>query len=112
MQHGLFRATSPGYQHAKGSCYVYGTTDPGVDTGIVIEGEGVLFIGRVALVEMGKVLGLLFPEDAEALLEESVRLETDNAYLQDENARLAEHVVALEADLAAIGRALRTAKED
>lgn len=74
---GLFSLVTPGFQHAKASCYVYGTTDPGVDMGAFIEGEGTLFLSKQAIHEAAEVAGMSYVEDG-------VALEQENAYLQHE----------------------------
>lgn len=79
---GLFtRMPSAGYQHAKGGCYVYGTAGEGVDFGVIIEGEGALYLSRGAIVEAAGVLGLTYMDDA-------LELEQENAYLSYEVEKL------------------------
>jgi hypothetical protein len=102
--HGMFRRTLPGAVNAKGACYIYGSADEGIDTSVFIEGEGVLFIGRVALEEMAAVMGYTLHEEAR-----TVQLEEDNAFLQHRIDELEEQVAALEADLETFGRAIAQA---
>jgi hypothetical protein len=101
--HGLFQKTMPSYVHAKGSDYIYGRNEVGIDTGVLIEGEGTLFLGRVALQEMGEVMGWTFVEDADEIARQ---YQEDLAWRDHEIKRLAEENAALTADLEAFGRAL------
>lgn len=101
--HGLFTKTMPTYVHANGADYIYGRNEEGIDTGVLIQGEGTLFIGQVALREMGEVMGWTFVEDADAL---ERKYQEDLAWVQEENERLKRENEALVADLEAFGRAL------
>jgi len=101
-RHALFAAGVPTYTNAKSSCYVYGTTSEGIDTGVFIEGEGVLFLGRTAVIEMAEVLGLSFNE-------EGAQLELDNAHLTHQVELLEARIAELESDLVAFGRAIASA---
>jgi hypothetical protein len=101
--HGLFRRGTPNYANAKAACYVYGTNTEGVDTGVFIEGEGVLFLSRLAVVEMAEVLGLSFNEEGQ-------RLEEENAHLQHELSVVREERDAARSDLEAFGRAIARAR--
>lgn len=101
---GLFTETAPGFHHAKGSCYVYGTADVGVDMGVIIEGEGVLFLSRLAIVEAAQTLGLVYAEDSQAIEEE-------NAHLQHEIGKLRERLELAEDALLAGAQAAARALE-
>jgi len=102
-QHGLFSRTFPGWIHAKSACYVYESNEEGIDTGIIIEGEGTLFLGRVAIQEMAEVYGFSIGEDGQ-------KLEEENAHLIHENNTLREQVRALTSDLETFGRAIASAR--
>lgn len=101
-KHALFRACTPGHVNARASCYIYGTTSPGIDTGVTIVGEGVLFLSRTAVIEMAEVLGLSFTAEGR-------QLEEENAYLAQEALLLKERVKGLESDLRVIGKAVKAA---
>lgn len=93
---GLFIKTVPQYTHAKASCYVYEMAEEGIDTGILIEGEGGLFIGRTALLEMAGVMGW-------SVNEEGAQLEADNAFKQREIERLTLALAEANEELDAVG---------
>ena len=102
--HALFTKSQPARHTAKESDYIYGKTEEGIDTGVHIEGEGVLFIGKTALREMGEVMGWSFIEDGQGLEEEI-------AHLVHENEQLIAQNLELRADLDAVGRAIANARD-
>lgn len=75
-QHALFRLVDrPSPDVAHEACYVYGTAGAGVDTGVIIEFEGTLFLSLAAVKEMAEVAGFSVNEEGQAL-------EVENANLQ------------------------------
>ncbi len=77
-EHPLFRLVdTPGPDTAHGGCYYSGVTGPGVDTGILIEFEGTLFLSLNTIKEIAEVAGF-------RLNEEGVKLEQSNAYLMEQ----------------------------
>lgn len=94
-EHGLFSQGVPRDHNAKAACYLYGSNEPGIDTGVIIEGEGVLFIGETALREMAEVAGWSFEESD--LLEPRVKeLEEEVTFLQRERDDAVERAQNLE----------------
>lgn len=89
-KHGLFQLGRPSWPHAKSACYVYETQEEGVDTGIVIEGEGVLFLSTVAIREMAEVAGLTMVDGATALEAELAYAQHDAAAWRERYETLAE----------------------
>lgn len=105
-QHGLFRAVDrPSGDVAKGGCYIYGSAGHGVDTGVLIDFEGTLFLSDTAIKELAEVAGF-------SVNEEGQELETRNAELERDLEVANERIQELEADAAAIGRYLGRAKAD
>jgi hypothetical protein len=102
-ENGIFRRTVPSYHNAREACYIYGANTVGIDTGVIIEGEGVLFIGEAALIEMAEVMGWEVRTDWQA---EKRDLEAALAFAEHERDRALEENAGLRADLEAFGRAL------
>lgn len=101
--HGLFRLVqTPAPDSAKGSCYIYHTTGPAIDTGVLIDFEGNLTIGLTALREMAEVAGFSFEE-------EGVALEQRNAFLERELAEAKEQLAEANSQLEAVGVAIARA---
>ena len=103
--HGLFRLLpTPAGDSAQGGCYIYHTTGPCIDTGVLIEFEGNLTLSLVALREMCEVAGFSFEE-------EGVKLEQRVAFLEREleqaKAELAEANEQLNAVGIAVARAAK-----
>ena len=74
--HGLFRKVeAPGTDVAMGGCYACYRSVPGIDTGVLIEYEGTLFLCNNCLKEMVEVAGM-------NVLEDAVKLERDLAMAQ------------------------------
>lgn len=62
--HPLFRLVdTPGPDTAHGGCYYSGVTGPGVDTGILIEFEGTLFLSLNTIKEIAEVAGFRVNEE-------------------------------------------------
>lgn len=95
----LFTIARPGYQHAKGGCYVYGSTDEGVDMGVDIVGEGALFLSKQAILEAAGVAGFDFTENV-------AQLEEENAYLTRERDEWRQKYADLREGLSAARKAL------
>jgi hypothetical protein len=95
----------PGYHNAQGGCYIYGSNQEGIDTGVIIEGEGVLFLSATALLEMAEVMGWDVRTDWEA---EKRALQEALAYAEHERDQAQTEAKELRADLEAFGRALAT----
>lgn len=76
-QHGLFSKTMPTWVHAKAACYVYETNTEGVDFGIIIEGEGTLFLSKQAIREAAEVVGLTMIDGVQELEEDLAYAEHD-----------------------------------
>lgn len=77
---------------AKGGCYIWGSAGPGVDTGVLIDFEGTLYLGNAAIKELAECAGF-------SLNEEGLQLEYDNAHLQRKVAELASKNADLEDQL-------------
>ena len=93
-EHGLFRKVDhPSPDVAMGACYVYHTSGPGVDTGVLIEFEGTLFLGNTAIRELAECAGM-------NVLEDAVALEQEVAITQQENTTLLARVAELEGIIA------------
>lgn len=79
---GLFtRCDAPLAGTAMGACYINHTAGPGVDTGVLIEFEGTLFLSNEAIKDLAEVAGMNVNEEGE-------QLEIENAHLQREVERL------------------------
>jgi hypothetical protein len=95
--HGLFRAVEhPNNDVARGGCFVYGSAGPGVDTGVLIDFEGTLFLGNTAIRELAEVAGY-------SVNVEGAQLEVENAHLQHTIDELTAERDQLSADLDAVG---------
>lgn len=95
--HGLFRLVDhPGNDVAHGGCYVDGSAGPGVDTGVLIEFEGTLFLSLNTVKELAEVAG--FSVNAEG-----AALEIENAHLTHQVEELTAERDQLNADLDAVG---------
>jgi hypothetical protein len=103
LTHGLFTKTTPSSVHAQEGDYIYGANEVGIDTGVIIVGEGTLFIGQTALREMLEVMGWNITVDRDDTL---IQLQKDLAFTEAERDRLAKENEELVSDLAAFGRAL------
>ena len=101
--HGLFRRALPQYHNAKQGCYVYESNTEGIDTGVIIEGEGVLFLSAAAIIEMAEVMGWDVRTDWQS---ERAQLEASLAYAEHERDQARIENEGLRADLEAFGRAL------
>lgn len=98
--HALFRKVDhPQNNTYHGGCLVYGGRGAGVDTGIMVDYEGFVFISEQALKEMCEVFGFSFNEDG-------VRVEQENAHLSAENFRLLAENAEMNEQLTAIGIAI------
>lgn len=92
-EHPLFRLVdTPGPDVAHGSCYYSGITGPGVDTGILIEFEGTLFLSINTIREIAEVAGF-------RLNEEGIELEMQNAEYKRRNGELVDVNGELQAQL-------------
>lgn len=95
-EHGLFRkCESPSSDVAMGSCYVYHTSVPGVDTGVLIEFEGTLYLSNVAIREMAEVAGMSVCEEGEALERDLAEAQHTIEQLRAEKADLVEQLDAV-----------------
>jgi hypothetical protein len=106
--HGLFSRTMPSWQHAKSADYIYGANEEGIDTGIIIEGEGTLFLGKTSLQEMAEVMGWEVRtgwQELERDYQETI------AYLEHELELSRAQVAEQEEDLRAFGKVLARAAE-
>lgn len=103
--HALYRRydTPPG-DAAKGACYLTGSAEAGVDTGILVEFEGDLCISLNALRELCEVAGWSFNQEAE-------QLEADNTFLTAANISLHEQLAEALGHLEAVGLAMAHAAE-
>jgi hypothetical protein len=61
------------YQYAKEGCYFCPNTGPLIDTGIIIEGEGILAICLTHVADMARAAGFTDP-DAEVEIEQLAQL--------------------------------------
>jgi hypothetical protein len=103
--HGLFRQVPrPAADAAKGGCYVYGTTGPGVDTGVLIDFEGTLYLSNTAIIEMAEVAGFSLNEDG-------AQLEVRNAFLEHENEKLRGELAELNEQLDAVAITMARARK-
>lgn len=101
--HALFRLVDrPSPDVAHEACYVYGTATAGIDTGVIIEFEGTLFLSLAAVREMAEVAGF-------SVNEEGMQLEIDNAHLTVERDELKARIAELEADAEVVGSLLARA---
>ena len=101
---GMFtKMDQPNWRHARNRDYISGMATAGIDTGVIIEGEGILFIGRASLLEMAGVMGWHFIEDWAA---DERQYQEDLAWERRENERLQAENAALKADLETFGRAM------
>lgn len=104
-EHALFRRLeTPAGDSAQGGCYIYHSTGPCIDTGVLVEFEGNLTIGLAALYEMCGVAGWSVNQEAE-------ELEAENAFLVESNRLLIERVTEAENHLEAVGLAMAHAQE-
>lgn len=104
-QHGLFRLCDrPSPDVAKGGCYYTGDAGPGVDTGILIDFEGTLYLSLNTIRELAEVAG--FSVDAEALANEQ-----QIAWLTQQNAELTTERANLIEQLSAVGVAVALAAQ-
>jgi hypothetical protein len=102
-ENGIFRRQMPGYHNAREGCYIYGANTVGIDTGVIIEGEGVLFLGEAAIIEMAEVMGFEVRTDWQA---EKRELEERLAYAEHEAEEARLEAAGYKEDLEAFGRAL------
>lgn len=94
--HGLYtRLDHPSYQHANESCLVTGTTGPGVDLGIDLEGYGGVYLSLNVIKEIAEVAGFSVNEEGKALEEENAHLQHDLAVHQWAVALLEEELDAV-----------------
>lgn len=93
--HGLFSRGMPRDHNAKAACYIYGANEEGVDTGIHIEGEGVLFLGKTALKELTEAYGWSI-EESDTLAPRVAALEQEVAFLERERDDFKRRAEALE----------------
>jgi hypothetical protein len=104
-QHGLFRLCDrPAPDVAKGGCYFSGDAGPGVDTGILIDFEGTLYLSLNTIRELAEVAG--FSVNTEAL-----ELERQNAEFQKAIADLRIENGELKSTLDAVGIAVARAAQ-
>lgn len=95
--HGLFRLVDhPSVDVAHGGCYVDGSAGPGVDTGVLIEFEGTLFLSLNTVKELAEVAGY-------SVNAEGAALEVENAHLVHTVEQLTAERDQLSADLDAVG---------
>jgi hypothetical protein len=99
-KHGLFRRCDhPSPDVAKGGCYYTYSTGPGVDTGILIDFEGTLYLSLNTIKELAEVAGFSVNEEAE-------QLERDNAFLTQRVLELEGKLLNAEEQLTAVGVAV------
>lgn len=89
---------------AMGSCYVYGTSGPGVDLGVQIEFEGSLFLSNAAIKEAAEIAGF-------NVLEDAVELEQENAHLTRQLAEARTQLDAANEQLDAVSVLLSRAQQ-
>jgi hypothetical protein len=103
--HGLFRAVPhPAGDVAHGGCYIYGGGGPGVDTGVLIDFEGTLFLGNTAIRELAEVAGM-------SVNEEGAALERENAFLTQRCSELVDQIRDLNEQLDAVSVVLARAQK-
>ena len=103
-QHALFRRVdTPPPDVAKGGCYYSFDTGPGVDTGILIDFEGTLFLSLNTIKELAEVAGFSVNAEGEAQEQEVEWLKRRVAELEEENAAYVENLKAVGAAIRAAG---------
>lgn len=101
--HALFRRyENPPPDAAQGASYIYHSGEAGVDTGVLVYGEGTLCLSLQEIQELAEVAG--FSVNAEAF-----QLEQENAYLTDRVKELVAHNQELIDNLKAVGAAIKAA---
>jgi hypothetical protein len=104
-EHGIFRLLErPAPDAALGGCYIYHSSGPCVDTGVLIDFEGTLTLSLVAIKELAEVAGM-------SVNEEGLQLEYENAWQAGRILQLEAERDTLLDQLSAIGTAVRIASE-
>lgn len=105
-EHGLYRRyETPPADAAKASCYLTGSGDAGVDTGVHIEFEGTLCLSLNSIKELAEVAGFSVNVEGE-------ELERENAELLRQLAVQDVKIAEMNEQLIAVGVAIARARGD
>lgn len=99
-EHALFRLLdNPAVDAAQGGCYISHVTGPCVDTGVLIEFEGMLTLSLNTIKELAEVAGF-------SVNEEGFKQEYENAWLKHRIEELEAEAEGLRDSLAGVGAAI------